>query len=84
MKDDDITRMARAAGFKSDAGHVWTEHPDGICTSALKRFAKLAYEAGAAAERERCAQLCRAMMPAEGVIRRTLLDLEREIGRSMK
>ena len=30
-------------------------------------------------ERERCAALCRAAMPAEGVIRRTLLDVEREI-----
>lgn len=30
-------------------------------------------------ERNRCATLCRAMMPAEGVIRRTLADLERAI-----
>lgn len=34
---------------------------------------------GAEAERERCAKLCRSLMPPEGVIRRTLLDLERSI-----
>jgi len=84
MTPDDIIRMAREAGFTTDSVEVWIHDYDGICTSELERFAKLAYEAGAAAERERCAQLCRAMMPAEGVIRRTLLDLEREIGRSMK
>jgi hypothetical protein len=84
MTLDDIIRLAREAGFTTDSVEVWIHDYDGICTSELERLAKLAYEAGAAAERERCAQLCRAMMPAEGVIRRTLLDLEREIGRSMK
>jgi hypothetical protein len=78
MTRDDIIRMAQEAGFTADSVEVWIHDYDGICTSELERFAKLV----AAAERERCAQLCRAMMPAEGVIRRTLLDLEREIGRS--
>jgi hypothetical protein len=82
MTLDDIIRMAREAGFTTDSVEVWIHDYDGMCTRELERLAKLAYEAGAAAERERCAQLCRAMMPAEGVIRRTLLDLEREIGRS--
>ena len=35
-----------------------------------------ALEAAETDERERCATLCRDLMPAEGVIRRTLLDLE--------
>jgi hypothetical protein len=57
MTRDDIIRMAREAGFTTDSVEVWIHDYDGICTSELERFAKLAYEAGAAAERERCAQI---------------------------
>ena len=48
MTRDDITRMAREAGFTTDSVEVWIHDYDGICTSELERFAKLV----AAAERE--------------------------------
>jgi len=43
--------MAREAGGSS--GGIW-----GFTVIELERFFKLAYEAGAAAEREACAQVC--------------------------
>jgi len=67
MTRDDIIRMAREAGFTTDSVEVWIHDYDGICTSELERFAKLAYEAGAAAEREACAKVCEyASKPREG------------------
>jgi hypothetical protein len=57
MTRDEIIRMAEQAGFGAGAGQVWTADYDGICTSELERFAKLAYEAGAAAERDRWSRL---------------------------
>jgi hypothetical protein len=57
MTRDDIIRMAREADFKAGGGEFWVEQPDGICTSELERLAKLAYEAGAAAERDRWSRL---------------------------
>jgi len=46
---------------------------------SIQEICKIAWEGAVAAERARCAQLCRDKMPSEGIIRRTLLDLEREI-----
>jgi len=57
MTRDEIIRMAREAGFTTDSVEVWIHDYDGICTSELERFAKLAYEAGAAAERDRWSRL---------------------------
>ena len=48
MKQEDIIRMAREAGF---AGWKCDEEK-------IERFFRLAYEAGVAAEREACVQLC--------------------------
>jgi hypothetical protein len=48
---DDIIRMALEAGGSS--GGIW-----GFTVIELERFFRAAYEAGAAAEREACAQVC--------------------------
>ena len=50
MNREDIIRMAREAGGSS--GGIW-----GFTVIELERFFNLAYEAGAAAEREACAQV---------------------------
>jgi hypothetical protein len=50
MTRDDITRMAREAGFSDKQSEVYFDR-------MLQRFAAL----GAAAEREACAKLCVAM-----------------------
>jgi hypothetical protein len=65
---DDIIRMAREAGLHSAVLlHIY-EGKEGALTDSeqdelrrLIRFAALAYEAGAAAEREACANLCDAI-----------------------
>jgi hypothetical protein len=57
MTTDDIIRLAREAGFGAGAGQVWAEHREGICTSELERFAKLAHAAGVAEERDRWSRL---------------------------
>jgi hypothetical protein len=48
---DDIIRMALGAGWN------WPEVHTTSIEDRLERFFKLAYEAGAAAEREACAEL---------------------------
>ena len=51
MNREDIIRMAREAGFGPAV--EWSEvYPP------FERFAKAAYAAGAAAEREACAKVC--------------------------
>jgi hypothetical protein len=52
MTRDDIIRMAREAGWN------WPEVHTTSIEDRLERFFKLAYEAGAAAEREVCARVC--------------------------
>lgn len=60
MTHEDITRMAREAGLFVPR--------DGIPRDgALARFAALAYAAGAAAERERNAQIADAHASVEGI-----------------
>lgn len=54
MTTDDILRMAREVGIEFDPR--W-----GTCLTGniqLERFFRLAYAAGAAAEREECAKVC--------------------------
>ena len=55
MTRDDIIRMAREAGWaiSDDVNPDWLRR--------MEIFAKMAYEAGAAAEREACAQVCEDM-----------------------
>lgn len=50
MKTDDITRMAEQAGLPE----AWISETGVLKWSDLERFFKLAYEAGAAAERNAC------------------------------
>jgi hypothetical protein len=69
MTRDDIIRMAREAGGSS--GGIW-----GFTVIELERFFKLAYEAGAAAEREACVQEIREVRECiwdglDGVIKET-------------
>jgi len=53
MTKDDVTRMAREAGFRdADEKGIWIT--DGFWDDELGRFAALV----AAAEREACAKLC--------------------------
>jgi hypothetical protein len=54
MTPDDITRFAREAGLPM----AWISKTGLLKWSELERFAALAYEAGAAAEREACAKVC--------------------------
>ena len=48
MTRDDITRMAREAGFVDYLLRVWR------ADEGVEKLARAAYEAGAAAEREAC------------------------------
>ena len=57
MNQDDIMRMAREAGFEHIAeADYWHRY--------FARFAALAYAAGAAAEREKCAKKCESYIAA--------------------
>jgi hypothetical protein len=55
MTEEDIVRMALKAGISVATSDSWIPI---IGPAAIERFFKLAYEAGAAAEREACAKLC--------------------------
>lgn len=68
MDTKDLDLLERAFAAEIDAA-----------AKAALAMARNAWIAGQAAERERCAKACRDLMPSEGVIRRTLLDLQREI-----
>ncbi len=62
MNRDDIIRMAREAGFVIDEKAKQHQpncifHTHHMVDELLERFFNLAYEAGAAAEREACAQV---------------------------
>jgi hypothetical protein len=65
MTRDDITRMAREAGFTvvdSVDPQCWAgDHA--ADDESLERFFKLAYEAGAKDEREACARVCEDIDP---------------------
>jgi hypothetical protein len=66
MNRDDILRMAREAGIPIETD--WAGRPSTLVikdggtylrgVDDLERFFRAAYEAGAAAEREACAQVC--------------------------
>ena len=67
FKRDDIIRMAREAGdlFVTQFGVAASATPEW-----LERFFRAAYAAGAAAEREACAQIADAEASIEGIAQR--------------
>lgn len=54
LSREEIIRMARESGIPL----AWVSDTGVIQWSQLERFASAAYAAGAAAEREACAELC--------------------------
>lgn len=64
MTRDDIIRMARKAGFHNPVradgymGNAYDRRGGGDTGGNLQLFAELVYAAGAAAEREACAEVC--------------------------
>jgi hypothetical protein len=59
LSRDDIIELMQEAGWKKVGEGLWGNVHDGcMFLRALEPFAKLAYEAGAAAEREACARVC--------------------------
>jgi hypothetical protein len=64
MTRDDITRMAREAGFYNQSADYWD-----CTTKGIERFAALV----AAAEREACAKVCAAQVIELGQSREALV-----------
>lgn len=65
MNSNDIIRMARDAGFEVNFD-IMAVSVDGVhINKELQRFAKAAFEAGAAAQREESAKLAQEMIDAE-------------------
>jgi hypothetical protein len=76
MNQDDIIRMAREAGVEFYPSPV---NDVRLCLlSNLERFAALAYAAGAAAEREKCAKKCESYIATE--IGKEMADAIRAMG----
>ncbi|RPJ30862.1 MAG: hypothetical protein EHM17_16035 [Verrucomicrobiaceae bacterium] len=63
MNRDDITRMAREAGFET--AEEWDKFPNGF-VQVVARFAALV----AAAEREACSDICDQHASIEGIAQR--------------
>jgi hypothetical protein len=64
MTQEDITRMAREAGFVEYLLRVYR------ADEGVEHLARAAYEAGAAAEREACADICAQHASIEGIAQR--------------
>ena len=64
MTRDDIIRMAREAGFVEYLLRVYR------ADEGVEHLARAAYEAGAAAEREACADICDQHASIEGIAQR--------------
>jgi len=60
MTQDDIIRMAREAGFVEYLLRVYR------ADEGVEHLARAAYEAGAAAEREACADICDGIIYHDG------------------
>jgi len=78
MTKEDIIRMAREAGLASifsacDEPGVRCAYED--WDEELERFFTLAYEAGAAAEREACADICDQHASIEGIAQRCAAEI---------
>jgi hypothetical protein len=81
MTQEDIIRMAREAGFevgeREHGQSVFNPYTvDECCINAeLERFFRLAYEAGAAAERAACADICDQHASIEGIAQRCAAEI---------
>jgi hypothetical protein len=64
MTQDDIIRMAREAGFVEYLLRVYR------ADEGVEHLARAAYEAGAAAERAACADICDQHASIEGIAQR--------------
>jgi hypothetical protein len=64
MTQEDIIRMAREAGFVEYLLRVYR------ADEGVGHLARAAYEAGAAAEREACADICDQHASVEGIAQR--------------
>jgi hypothetical protein len=64
MTQEDIIRMAREAGFVEYLLRVYR------ADEGVEHLARAAYEAGAAAEREACADICDQHASVEGIAQR--------------
>jgi hypothetical protein len=78
MTKEDIIRMAREAGLASI--YSACDEPGVRCAyedwdEELERFFTLAYEAGAAAEREACADICDQHASIEGIAQRCAAEI---------
>ena len=67
MTRDDVIRMAREAGIRAEPGNSFA---DDMYFAVLYRFATMAFQAGAAAEREACADICDQHASVEGIAQR--------------
>jgi hypothetical protein len=72
MTQEDIIRMAREAGCH-EASHPM--NPWSVPQETLERFFRLAYEAGASAEREACADICDQHASIEGIAQRCAAEI---------
>jgi len=79
MTRDDIIRMAREAGLGTalchnsiDGDRIWIEGAD--WHEEVERFFALSYAAGAADEREACAEVCESLAGSMWVTREASLE----------
>lgn len=76
MTQEDIIRMAREAGCH-EASHPM--NPWSVPQEKLERFFRLAYECGAAAEREACAKYVEQCSLPDSYSEACLLDIANEL-----
>ena len=82
MTREDILKLARVVGFHSAVLlHIY-DGRDGALTDSemadlrrIERFFRLAYEAGAAAERTACADICDQHASIEGIAQRCAAEI---------
>jgi hypothetical protein len=82
MTQEDILKLARVVGFHSAVLlHIY-DGRDGALTDQelaelrrIERFFRLAYEAGAAAERAACADICDQHASIEGIAQRCAAEI---------
>lgn len=74
MTKEQIVKLAKESGFTdADEYGVWIT--DGFWTLELERFFHAAYAAGAAAERQRCADIADQHASIEGIAQRIAAEI---------